>query len=66
MATIGEVGELEPYPDAIEASATSTTSTAGGRRREDYLAELDKEGQPTTYLFRCRHCGQRLADSDFA
>jgi hypothetical protein len=66
LATIGEVGELEPYPDAIEASATSTTSTAGGRRKVDYLAALDKDGQPTAYLFRCRHCGQHLAYSDFA
>jgi uncharacterized protein CbrC (UPF0167 family) len=32
---------------------------------EEDLAVLDKEGQPTAYLFRCRHCGTHLAYSDF-
>jgi uncharacterized protein CbrC (UPF0167 family) len=32
---------------------------------EEYVAGLDKDGQPTAYLFECRHCGTRLAYSDF-
>ncbi|MFE1881326.1 CbrC family protein [Streptomyces diastatochromogenes] len=31
----------------------------------EYLEARDADGQPTSYLFRCRVCGARLAYSDF-
>jgi uncharacterized protein CbrC (UPF0167 family) len=31
---------------------------------ESHLASLDKDGQPTAYLFACRSCGVHLAYSD--
>ena len=30
-------------------------------RIEKLLSSLDKRGEPTAYLFRCLHCGARLA-----
>ncbi|HEV8367546.1 MAG TPA: CbrC family protein [Pyrinomonadaceae bacterium] len=32
---------------------------------EEYFASLDKEGEPTAYIFRCRHCGALGGYSDF-
>ncbi|MEM6290425.1 MAG: CbrC family protein [Myxococcota bacterium] len=32
---------------------------------DDYVASLDAEGQPTAYLFRCRHCGVVGGYSDY-
>jgi uncharacterized protein CbrC (UPF0167 family) len=32
---------------------------------ESVLASLDKDGQPTAYLFRCRACATHLAYADF-
>jgi uncharacterized protein len=59
-AFLGRVGsaELELYPDAIDVLREE--------HDEEYLAALDKDGQPTAYLFRCRSCGQHLAYSDFS
>jgi uncharacterized protein CbrC (UPF0167 family) len=31
---------------------------------ERFLAALDKDAQPTAYLFACRHCGAHLVYSD--
>lgn len=33
---------------------------------ERYFEELDKEAEPTAYIFRCLHCGVYLGYSDFA
>jgi uncharacterized protein len=67
-AFLGPVGwrELGAYPDATDAlrhehDAYSWTAD----QTENYLTSLDKEGQPTAYVFRCRHCGRHLAYSDF-
>jgi uncharacterized protein len=67
-AFLGPAGwrELESYPDAIDAlrhehDAYSWTAD----QTKTYLASLDKEGEPTAYVFRCRHCGRHLAYSDF-
>lgn len=67
-AFLGVVGrtELEPYPDALEMLRHEHDEYGWPQEQvEDYIASLDKEGQPTAYLFECRHCGAQLAYSDF-
>jgi uncharacterized protein len=67
-AFLGLVGrkELEPYPDAIEVLRHEHDEYNWPPDEvEEYLAGLDKDGQPTAYLFQCRRCGQHLAYSDF-
>jgi uncharacterized protein CbrC (UPF0167 family) len=56
------VPELEPYPDAMETLREDLGSLGD---TEAFLAALDAEGQPTAYLFRCRHCERHLAYADF-
>jgi uncharacterized protein len=58
--------DLEPYPDALEELRGEQAGWGWPEAEiEEYVAALDKEGQPTAYLFRCRHCGRHLAYSDF-
>lgn len=67
-AFLGRVGrrELEQYPDALEVLRHEHDEYGWPPEQvEEYLAGLDKDGQPTAYLFRCRRCGQHLAYSDF-
>jgi uncharacterized protein CbrC (UPF0167 family) len=68
-AFLGRAGseELESHPDAIEMlrregeeSGWDADQIAG------YIGALDKDGEATAYLFRCRHCGTHLAYSDSA
>ena len=63
-AFLGGAGyaELAPYPDAI-ASLREDCQRLGwpADRIEKLLSSLDKRGEPTAYLFRCLHCGARLA-----
>ncbi|WP_330305041.1 MULTISPECIES: CbrC family protein [unclassified Streptomyces] len=56
---LGRAGirELTPHPDALEALAADFG--------EEFLSVLDADGQPTAYLFRCRHCARHLAYADF-
>jgi uncharacterized protein CbrC (UPF0167 family) len=66
-AFLGVVGrkELEPYPDARDCLRCEREDFGWSPQQvEDYLAALDKDDQPTAYLFRCRHCGTHLAYSD--
>jgi uncharacterized protein CbrC (UPF0167 family) len=68
-AFLGRVGskELKSYPDALESLREEQRefdwSTAD---IEDYVGSLDKDDEPTAYLFECRHCGAHLAYSDSA
>jgi uncharacterized protein CbrC (UPF0167 family) len=67
-AFLGVAGwkELQPYPDAIEFLRHEHDEYDWPPDAvEEYLAALDKDGQPTAYLFRCRRCGRHLAYSDF-
>ncbi len=67
-AFLGPVGrrELQTYPDALEVLRHEHDEYGWPQEQvEEYLAALDKDGQPTAYLFRCRHCGTHLAYSDF-
>jgi uncharacterized protein CbrC (UPF0167 family) len=36
-----------------------------GEEWDQYFRSLDKNGEPTAYLFRCRHCGALGGYSDF-
>jgi uncharacterized protein CbrC (UPF0167 family) len=51
--------ELQAFPDALASLRVESADM-----REDYLRALDKDGSPTAYLFRCRHCGTHVAYSD--
>jgi hypothetical protein len=69
----------EPFP--APDPATSADITESGRRRvpagrdravgwrvdevDGFLRSLSRDGQPTAYLFRCRHCGTHISYSDF-
>ncbi len=50
-------------PAAIEAVRVELGYS--GQDWNDYLRALDKDGQPTAYVFRCLHCGKVGAYSDF-
>ncbi|ONM49903.1 CbrC family protein [Nocardia donostiensis] len=55
---LGRAGarELKSYPDAQQLLEADFGET--------FLSALDAEGQPTAYLFRCRHCVRYLAYAD--
>ncbi|MFE1834943.1 CbrC family protein [Streptomyces sviceus] len=53
--------ELEKYPDAVDHLRQRWPDD----RFDDFLASLDKDDQPTAYLFRCRVCATHLAYADF-
>ena len=63
-AFLGAVGwsELEGHDDALDAVRRAHSGM--GDQVQDFLRALDKDGSPTAYLFRCRHCGTHLAYSD--
>jgi uncharacterized protein CbrC (UPF0167 family) len=47
--------ELETrWPEAIPAIRDDA---AVGKNWDEYFARLSKDGSPTAYVFRCRHCG---------
>lgn len=63
----GPVGatDLAELPDALVHLRSELAS--GPWSAADvalYLQALSRDGQPTGYLFRCRHCGTHLAYSD--
>jgi uncharacterized protein CbrC (UPF0167 family) len=67
-AFLGAAGaaELADLPDALEAlRAEARGSRWSPGETDEYLAALDRDGQPTAYLFRCLVCGTQLAYSDF-
>jgi len=58
-AFLGPVGyeELQRHPAALAMLAAEEGS-------DDWLPALARDGSPTGYLFRCRHCGTELANWD--
>jgi uncharacterized protein CbrC (UPF0167 family) len=63
----GRVGatELVAFPDALELLRSELSSQPWSAANVDaYLQALSKDGQPTGYLFRCRHCRTHLAYAD--
>ncbi|MFC9670662.1 CbrC family protein [Streptomyces sp. NPDC056949] len=67
-AFLGRVGagELAAHPDALETLRREARDEGRPADQvEHYPSSLDKDGQPTAYLFRCRVCAIHLAYSDF-
>jgi uncharacterized protein CbrC (UPF0167 family) len=65
---LGAVGarELAPFPDVVASLRSDAMRFSWPLDEvESYLAALSRDGQPTAYLFRCRHCRTHLAYSDF-
>ena len=60
---LGRAGarELEKHPDAVDYLGRPWPDD----RFKDFLGSLDKDDQPTAYLFRCRLCATHLAYADF-
>ncbi|PWT93126.1 MAG: hypothetical protein C5B55_05105 [Blastocatellia bacterium] len=50
-------------PDAI--AAIKEEIGFDGEEWDDYFESLDKDGEPTAYMFKCRHCGAIGGYSDF-
>jgi hypothetical protein len=64
----GRVGtpELVRFADALDVLRLEHEGLGWEPNDIDhYLSSLDKDGQPTAYLFRCRVCRTRFAYSDF-
>ncbi|MFF1306446.1 CbrC family protein [Streptomyces sp. NPDC058307] len=58
--------ELERYPAAVDDLRRRCAEwTWPPDEVEDFLGSLDKDDQPTAYLFRCRVCATHLAYADF-
>ena len=59
-AFLGRAGwsELEDRPNALAALRENLA--------DDEIRALDRDGDQTAYLFRCRHCGTHLAYADSA
>ncbi|MFE5029246.1 CbrC family protein [Streptomyces sp. NPDC056656] len=67
-ACAGHVGatELAAFPDAAEVLRSEALAWGWAADEvESHLGALDKDGQPTAYLFRCRTCSAHLAYADF-
>jgi uncharacterized protein CbrC (UPF0167 family) len=67
-AFIGPAGrsELELHPDALEGLRRELLAESSADDVDAVLAALDRDDEPTAYLFRCLHCGVHLAYADFA
>ncbi|MGW7239296.1 CbrC family protein [Streptomyces sp. NPDC054804] len=51
---------LKAYPSAVEQLRRQWPAGQG----DGLLDSLDKDGQPTAYLFRCRVCDTHLAHAE--
>ncbi|MGY4959863.1 CbrC family protein [Streptomyces sp. 900105245] len=64
----GAVGtaELAMFPDALQALRSEVGACGWSAEAvESYLGALDKDSQPTGYLFMCHTCGRYMASADF-
>ncbi|WP_281168174.1 CbrC family protein [Sporichthya polymorpha] len=67
-AFLGVVGwaQVADLPDAVQSLRADIAGTGWSEQQLDgYLHALSADGQPAAYLFRCLHCGEHLAYSDF-
>ncbi|MFI1177339.1 CbrC family protein [Streptomyces melanogenes] len=66
-AFLGPAGaaELAAHPEALEMLRRDASSWDWPTDQvEDFLGSLDKDGEATAYLFRCRICSAHLAYAD--
>ena len=63
---LGLVGheELNNYGDGA-ITAIKDEIGFDGKEWDEYFKSLDRQGEPTAYLFKCRHCGTYGGYSDF-
>jgi uncharacterized protein CbrC (UPF0167 family) len=64
-AYVGAAGfqELQQHGPELVAQLQQDTGLEGVEW-EEYFQALDREGSPTAYVFRCRHCGAHGGYSD--
>jgi uncharacterized protein len=57
---LGRVGyaELKKFGPEVVTAFEDSASFEDDEEETDYLEDLDKDGSPSGYLFRCLHCGQ--------
>lgn len=68
-AFLGRVGyeQLSERQDALDMLRAEQNGIGWTSEQvETYLQDLHADGWATAYLFRCRHCGEHLAYSDFS
>jgi uncharacterized protein CbrC (UPF0167 family) len=68
-AFLGRAGAEElrdDFPEAMDAVRTVLEEdfALAGTEIDDFIDGLDKDGEPTAYIFRCRHCARPLAAVD--
>jgi uncharacterized protein CbrC (UPF0167 family) len=66
-AFLGPAGyrDVEPHPDALNMLRASHRQLGWSPgETEEFLHRLDRNGEPTAYLFQCLHCGTHLASWD--
>jgi uncharacterized protein CbrC (UPF0167 family) len=53
-------------PEAIDAvrALLATDFDLEGDEIDEFIGGLDKDGEPTAYIFRCLHCARPLAAVD--
>jgi uncharacterized protein len=64
-AFVGHAGRVElqkQFAGAVESIRMDSEMKEG--HWQHYLSALNKNGDPTAYIFRCLHCGKHLGYSD--
>lgn len=57
---VGGYKEIQKYGKDLEEWFKNQLRSAGCKEKdmENYIKNLSKDGSPTAYIFRCRHCGK--------
>ncbi|WP_435204996.1 CbrC family protein [Micromonospora sp. bgisy143] len=66
-AFLGPAGyrDVEPHPEALNMLRASHRQLGWSpEETEEFLHRLDRNGEPTAYLFQCLHCRTHLASWD--
>ena len=65
-AFLGRAGKSELLAFGAQAVEAIRAEVGwSGKEWDDYFQSLDKDGQPTAYIFCCLHCGRFGGYSDF-
>ena len=62
VGTAGQEELVTRYPEAIDDIRREAEMS--GSSWDDWFAELDADGSPVAYVFRCLHCGRHTGYSD--
>src|SRR5262249_38938342 len=58
--------EIEAYQSKSLVDSIRTDSLMRDDEFGDYYSSLEKDGEPTAYIFQCLHCAQYYGYSDFS